>query len=85
MVDHRNLNHHAEQQFKVFNKILKEHCEEVNIKEDKTIEILDSNSEIIAEVDYYKKKVLCENTQIEDHLNQLLDIHHHSCMPMDSC
>lgn len=84
MVNHRKENHHAQEQFKVFQKILREHCEGINLKEDNTLEIFDSNSDLIAEIDYFNKKVLCQDNTIQSHLLELLQIHHHSCVPLDS-
>jgi len=85
MVDHRKEKHHADQQFKVFQRILKEHCESITIKEDNIIEVYNANSDLIAEIDYFEKKVLCQDNSIQTHLNDLLNIHHHSCFPMDTC
>lgn len=83
IMGHRKEKHHSEQQFKVFQRILKEHCESVTVKEDNIIEVYDLNGEIIAEIDYFAKVVLSTNEQIQSHLTDLLEIHHHSCVAMD--
>ena len=83
MIDHRKEKHHAEQQFKVFQRILQEHCERIYCTENNIIEVYNSNDEIIAEIDYFQKKVLCESQDVQIHLTELLELHHHSCVDAD--
>ena len=78
MVDHRKEQQHSKDQFKVFVRILQEHWERLNIRDENIIDIFDWNDEVIAEVDYFQKKVLCENQEIHNHIMELLEIHHHS-------
>ena len=77
MIDHRKEQQHAKDQFKVFKRILQEHCERFN-EEDNIISIYDNNDNIIAKVDYYNKSIMCENQEIHSHLSELLEMHHHS-------
>jgi hypothetical protein len=81
MINHRNPKD-WKLAIKSFCKILMHHCERVEIKNEDSdspmIEVYDFNDEIIAEIDYSDKKVLCQNKGIEDHISQLLDIHNQS-------
>lgn len=71
--------HEETEQFKVFKKVLAEHCDIVQVLDGRDnkplIELSDANGELIAEVDYWERKVLCQNEEVQEHLGELLDIH----------
>jgi hypothetical protein len=71
--------HEEPEQFKVFHKILTEHCDIVQVLEGRDqkplFELSDANGELIAEIDYWGRKVLCQNEEVQEHLVELLDIH----------
>ena len=60
-------------------KILGEHCDIVQVTEGQdqkpVIELSDANGELIAEVDYWGRKILCQNEEVQEHLGELLDLH----------
>ena len=72
----------ARRQLEIFSNILSHDRANVSIKnkntEEPIIVVSDANNEVIAEINYNKKQVKCEDQSIKGKISELLEIHHHS-------